>query len=60
VAKNKRQASKYREMPFDLLVQKLRPANDMSRTALFDVFFDYEATTPQSLQFGPVTAKCER
>ncbi|WP_304511256.1 non-ribosomal peptide synthetase [Desulfopila sp. IMCC35008] len=29
----------YEEMPFDLLVQKLQPAKDMSRTALFDVLF---------------------
>lgn len=28
-------------IPFDLLVAKLKPDNDMSRTALFDVFFNY-------------------
>src|SRR5262249_2464125 len=39
-----------------LLVQKLRLQNDMSRTALFDVFFDYEDTAPKALEFGEARA----
>lgn len=32
----------HQELPFDLLVQKLKPEKDMSRTALFDVLFQWE------------------
>jgi amino acid adenylation domain-containing protein len=57
LAKNMRQAIKYREMPFDLLVQRLRLSNDMSRTALFDVFFDFEETASHRLEFGALKAE---
>jgi len=36
------QALSYGHMPFDKLVKELAPEKDMSRTALFDVFFQYE------------------
>src|SRR5262249_49136137 len=36
------QARNFADLPFDLLVQKLRLPNDMSRTALFDVLFHFE------------------
>ena len=39
-------------MPFDLLVQKLKPQVDMSRTALFDVLFNYEEAANEHLLFG--------
>ncbi|MEM9921730.1 MAG: amino acid adenylation domain-containing protein, partial [Bacteroidota bacterium] len=32
----------FRQMPFDKLVKELAPEKDMSRTALFDVLFQYE------------------
>ncbi|MCP5052937.1 MAG: amino acid adenylation domain-containing protein, partial [bacterium] len=35
-------AGKYRGMPFDKLVSELNPDKDMSRTALFDILFQYE------------------
>jgi iturin family lipopeptide synthetase B len=35
-------ARKYQGMPFDKLVSELNPHKDMSRTALFDVLFQYE------------------
>lgn len=35
-------ADEYQEMPFDLLVQELKPQKDMSRTALFDVLFQHQ------------------
>ncbi|MBB5647625.1 non-ribosomal peptide synthetase [Pedobacter cryoconitis] len=37
---------KYGEMPFDKLVKELAPEKDMSRTALFDVLFQYETFEP--------------
>jgi amino acid adenylation domain-containing protein/non-ribosomal peptide synthase protein (TIGR01720 family) len=50
------EAERYQEMPFDLLVQQLKPEKDMSRTALFDVLFDGdEATRP--LSFGKAEAR---
>ena len=36
-------ALKHQAMPFDKLVKELAPEKDMSRTALFDVLFQYEA-----------------
>lgn len=35
-------AIRHQAMPFDLLVKELAPEKDMSRTALFDVLFQYE------------------
>jgi len=39
VHKNVHQARNYGGLPFDLLVQRLNPPKDMSRTALFDVLY---------------------
>ncbi|OPZ94372.1 MAG: Linear gramicidin synthase subunit D [Firmicutes bacterium ADurb.Bin419] len=36
------EAKEYSSIPFDKLVLELNPENDMSRTALFDVLFQYE------------------
>jgi amino acid adenylation domain-containing protein len=36
------EALRYQEMPFDRLVRDLNPEKDMSRTALFDVLFQFE------------------
>jgi amino acid adenylation domain-containing protein len=36
------QALSHQAMPFDKLVRELAPEKDMSRTALFDVFYTYE------------------
>jgi amino acid adenylation domain-containing protein len=40
-------AYKYQALPFDKLVMELNPRVDMSRTALFDVLFCYEASPLQ-------------
>jgi amino acid adenylation domain-containing protein len=42
LAKTVTDAFKYRDMPFDKLVLELNPEKDMSRTALFDVLFQWE------------------
>ena len=42
VNKTVNNALKYQDIPFDRLVLELDPDNDMSRTALFDVLFQYE------------------
>ena len=39
-------SSQYGEMPFDKLVKELAPAKDMSRTALFDILFQYADEQP--------------
>ena len=36
------QADKNSDIPFDKLVTELKPVKDMSRTALFDILFQYE------------------
>jgi len=40
------EALRYQEMPFDRLVRDLNPQKDMSRTALFDVLFQFEEHEP--------------
>lgn len=50
------QAQAHNEMPFDRLVGVLRPEKDMSRTALFDILFQYESETIDSLEMGGITA----
>jgi amino acid adenylation domain-containing protein/non-ribosomal peptide synthase protein (TIGR01720 family) len=39
------EASTFKTIPFDKLVLELNPKKDMSRTALFDIFYNYEAYT---------------
>jgi len=50
------EALRYQEMPFDRLVRDLKPDKDMSRTALFDVLFQYEQPEP-ALDMGACQAK---
>ena len=42
-------------MPFDLIVLAVKPKHDMSRTALFDVLFDYD-DAPEPPAFGTLRA----
>jgi iturin family lipopeptide synthetase B len=42
LAQTVRDANTYQAMPFDLLVSRLAPEKDMSRTALFDILFRYQ------------------
>ncbi|WP_339493126.1 amino acid adenylation domain-containing protein, partial [Pseudomonas sp. EA_15y_Pfl2_R67] len=44
-ASNLTQGLRHRHMQFDQLVLALNPAKDMSRTALFDVLFNFQRTT---------------
>ena len=46
-------------LPFDLLVETLNPAVDMSRTALFDALFEF-SRKPEPLSFGDVCAEVHR
>jgi len=50
-------ARAHQEMPFDKLVQELNPEKDMSRTALFDVLFQFEDEEPVSFDIGEATAR---
>ncbi|MBM3854898.1 MAG: AMP-binding protein, partial [Verrucomicrobia bacterium] len=52
VASTLGQAREHQEMPFDSLVRVLRPENDMSRTALFDVLFGHDEAPPPMLDLG--------
>jgi amino acid adenylation domain-containing protein len=45
-------ARRYGAMPFDRLVSELNPHKDMSRTALFDVLFQYEEKPRQLPEVG--------
>ena len=40
------EAAAFKAMPFDKLVLELNPKKDMSRTALFDVVYNFEANSP--------------
>ncbi|MDQ3960063.1 MAG: amino acid adenylation domain-containing protein, partial [Pseudomonadota bacterium] len=57
VNKTADQAHQHQEMPFDRLVLELNPEKDMSRTALFDVLFQFEAEPPAVLEMGGVKAR---
>ena len=57
LTKTVEQARAHAEMPFDMLVQELNPEKDMSRTALFDVLFQYEEREPPTLELGDVKAR---
>ncbi|MBW4583715.1 non-ribosomal peptide synthetase [Aetokthonos hydrillicola Thurmond2011] len=55
VRKTTLEAYEHREMPFDLLVEKLQPERDLSRNPLVQVGFAFQnAPTPVS-QFGTIT-----
>lgn len=45
-------------MPFDELVRRLKPAKDMSRTALFDVLLSIDTEGQPRLQSGGVAVSC--
>ena len=57
VTKTVEGARAHQEMPFDKLVQELNPEKDMSRTALFDVLFEFEDGEPASFHLGAATAQ---
>ncbi|MGP0173587.1 amino acid adenylation domain-containing protein [Pseudomonas sp. NCHU5208] len=46
------QALAHRQLQFDQLVLALNPAKDMSRTALFDVLFNYKQAEPSEVVAG--------
>ncbi len=50
-------ALQYQEMPFDKLVRELHPKDDMSRTALFDVLFQFDDIAPSDLALGNAPAR---
>jgi amino acid adenylation domain-containing protein len=50
-------ARAHRAMPFDRLVLELKPEKDMSRTALFDVLFQFEAEPLPELSLGQARAR---
>jgi amino acid adenylation domain-containing protein len=49
------EAQRYGAMPFDRLVTELDPQKDMSRTALFDVLFQYRRYSPGWEEPGGLT-----
>lgn len=57
VTKTVEQAYRHQEMPFDKLVLELNPEKDMSRTALFDVLFNFESEEPSEFELGETTAR---
>jgi amino acid adenylation domain-containing protein len=57
VTKVVEQARAHQEMPFDKLVLELAPEKDMSRTALFDVLFQYEDKELPELNIGNTKAR---
>ncbi|HKR15159.1 MAG TPA: amino acid adenylation domain-containing protein [Pyrinomonadaceae bacterium] len=57
VTKTVEQAYRHQEMPFDRLVLELNPEKDMSRTALFDVLFNFDTEEPGEFEFGETTAR---
>jgi amino acid adenylation domain-containing protein len=57
IAKTLKRVRKHRTMPFELITQKLALGVDMSRTALFDVLFQYDSKCDQEMKWGSVSAK---
>jgi amino acid adenylation domain-containing protein len=57
VQKTVAQARAHQEMPFDKLVQLLNPEKDMSRTALFDVLFQFDDEAEPVMVFGKIQAQ---
>ena len=51
------QARAHQELPFDKLVQLLNPEKDMSRTALFDVLFQFEDEAAPVFSLGRAEAQ---
>jgi amino acid adenylation domain-containing protein len=57
VTKTIQQAGAHQDMPFDRLVRELAPEKDMSRTALFDVLFQFENEELTELNIGNTKAR---
>ena len=57
VEKTVDQARAHQEMPFDKLVQLLNPEKDMSRTALFDVLFQFDDAAAPVFFLGETEAQ---
>ena len=57
VTKSVEQAYAHQDMPFDRLVLELKPEKDMSRTALFDVLFNFENEELTQLSVGKASAR---
>ena len=57
VTKTVAQANAHQEMPFDKLVLELKPEKDMSRTALFDILFQFEEAGLAQFNVGNATAQ---
>ncbi len=51
------QAYRHQDMPFDKLVLELKPETDMSRTALFDVLFNFENEKLTEFSVGEARAR---
>ena len=49
-------ARRHEDMPFDRLVRELNPQIDMSRTALFDVLFQFDDAPPTTINLGQTRA----
>jgi amino acid adenylation domain-containing protein len=56
LAHTRRRALQHQDMPFELLTRKLDPEKDMSRTALFDVLFQYDEDSGRPIRAGAVQA----
>ncbi len=56
VTKTVEQAYRHQDMPFDKLVLELNPEKDMSRTALFDVLFNFESEELSEVELGETIA----
>jgi arthrofactin-type cyclic lipopeptide synthetase C len=47
----------HQDLPFELLVEKLRPDRNLSGSPLFNVSFSFESATPASLDLGDAVAE---
>lgn len=50
----------HQDLPFELLVEHLRPPRDVSRTPIFQAFFDMNAFASGRLEFGDLTLEITR
>jgi amino acid adenylation domain-containing protein len=57
VQRTTQEALHYQEMQFDQLVLALKPEKDMSRTALFDILFQFDEDAPQVLRASGLSAR---
>jgi|GEM_PF-3210481 len=54
IGEDTRRARAYGQLPFDKLVRAISPAKNMSRTALFDVLFEYRKQADHTARAGDV------